>query len=54
MTVIHTFSNEGTRDILDTFGLETSNAPVLLTHTDNVIDDPDKIIVYLQDNGLAT
>ena len=53
LTVVHTFSNDGTRDILDTFGLDNSHAPVLLTHNDNIIDDPDKIISYLKDSGLA-
>lgn len=53
LTVIHTFSNNGARDILDIFGLENNYAPVLLTHEENIIDDPDKIISYLKDNGLA-
>jgi len=51
--VIHTFSNDGTREILDIFGLEDSYAPALLTHDERVIDGPEEIILYLQSNGLA-
>ena len=54
LTVIHTFSNDGARDVLDIFGLEDKYAPVLLTYEEKVIDGPDEIISYLRDNGLAT
>jgi len=53
LTVVHTFSNNGARDILDVFGLENSYAPALLTHDNKIIDDPEEIISYLQNNGLA-
>jgi len=52
LTVIHTFSNDGTRDILDTFNLEDKYAPVLLTHNGEIFDDPDRIVSYLKDNNL--
>jgi hypothetical protein len=54
LTVVHMFSNDGARDILDVFDVEDSHAPVLLTHDEQVIDVPENIISYLQDNGLAT
>jgi len=53
LTVVHTFSNDGTRDILDVFGLEEYHAPVLVTHDDKAIVGPEPIISYLKDQGLA-
>ena len=53
LTVIHAFSNDGTRDILDIFGLENNYAPVLLTHDEKILGDSDEIISYLKGNGLA-
>ena len=54
LNVIHTFSNDGTRDILDIFGLENNYAPALFTYDEKIIDDPEEIILYLQSNGLAS
>lgn len=53
LTVIHTFSNDGTRDILDIFGLEDDFTPVLLTYDHSVINKTDDIITYLKENNLA-
>jgi len=53
LTVVHTFSNDGTRNILDIFGIEDNHAPALLTHDEKIIADADEIISYLQENGLA-
>ena len=51
LTVIHTFSNNGTRDILDVFDLGDNYAPVLLTHKEKIIDGPEQIITYLKASG---
>lgn len=51
LTVIHTFSNNGTRDILDVFDLCDNYAPVLLTHKEETISSPEQIIAYLKVNG---
>ena len=53
LTVIHTFSNDGTRDLLDIFNLRDHVAPVLITCDDKVITGSDEIISYLKTNGLA-
>lgn len=53
LTVIHTFSNNGTRDILDIFGLEEYYTPVLLTNDDKKITNPDDIINYLKEQNLT-
>lgn len=53
LTVIHTFSNDATRDILDIFDLEDHCAPVLMTHAGDVFGDVDSIIAYLEHSGLA-
>jgi hypothetical protein len=54
LTVIHMFSNDGVRNVLDIFNVTDNHAPVLLTHEERIIDAPKDIISYLQDNGLAT
>ena len=53
LNVIHTFSNAGSRDILNTFELHDKCAPVLLTHNKKIIDDVEEIISYLKDNDLT-
>lgn len=53
LNVIHSFSNDGARNLLDVFGLNNNHVPVLLTHKEEIIDDPDEIISYLKDNNLA-
>lgn len=53
LTVIHTFSNGGTRDVLDIFGLNNNYAPVLLTHKEEIISDPSQIVSYLEVNGFT-
>ena len=54
LTVIHTFSNDGTRDILDVFGLDNYHAPVLLRSDEKIIAGSNDIISYLRSQGLAT
>jgi len=54
LTVISTFSDIGTRDILDVFGLEDKYSPVLMTYCDDVIDNPEEIISYLIGNYLLS
>lgn len=53
LTVIHTFSNDGTRDILDIFGMEDVFTPALLTNDSAVISGTEDIISYLKDNNLT-
>jgi len=53
LTVIHTFSNDGTRNLLDIFDLRDNVAPVLVTYDDKIIEGSDEIISYLKINGLA-
>jgi hypothetical protein len=49
LTAIHTFSNDGTRDILDIFNLDDKTAPVLLTYNEKILDKPEEIIEYLSE-----
>ena len=52
LTVVYTFSNNATRNILDIFGLDDHYTPVLLTHNDEIISNADEIIAYIQHNYL--
>lgn len=50
LTTVHTFSNDGTRDILDIFNLDNEIAPVLLTHDEKILNKPEEIISYISEN----
>ncbi|MBD3406192.1 MAG: hypothetical protein GF411_08790 [Candidatus Lokiarchaeota archaeon] len=48
LAVINAYSNEGSRIVLDKFGLNDKFIPCLLTHGGHKTDDVDEIINYLQ------
>ena len=47
--VIHTYSNNSTRYILDKLGMIDSYSPAMITATGAIIDDPKEIISYLEE-----
>lgn len=52
LTVLHTFSNIATQDIISRFNVD-GVAPILITSTGNVISDSDGIINYLKTNYIG-
>lgn len=53
LNVIHMFSNPGTRDTLDYFGIKDKFTPILQTYTGQVFEDVWEILEYLRREGFA-
>jgi len=52
--IIYTFSNDATRAVLASFGLEGKFTPVLKVYNGEILEDVESIIKYLEDNGFAS
>lgn len=52
LTIIHTFNNESTRDVLDLFGMD-GFTPSIQTYDDRTLYEVEEIIDYLELEGFT-